>query len=229
MSAGSVCLVATERWERAVVVDAGWCSTAAAATTATEATIATGTVGATIAAEATTATTTFAAVAAVTTIATSTATAATGGLLAILGEVTAWVDVSHVDSDLLLLLSEASGLATAASHVVLLILLAGEGFALWELLGCALVGLADGEITTELELLLSLLGEVLLIALALDFWLSWLGALVVDWWWDAGVEALGLLGLSNGLASLLIGKLSIARFTSPTMSCLLRVLAVALC
>ena len=218
-------LLAAKGREGLVVVGAGRSTATATATSklaawtvATTATIA-------IATEATTAaSTTLAAVATITTTITAAAATSTTGGLAVLGEEAAWIDVAHVDIDLLLLFTEASSLATATGHVVLLLLVARECLALWELLAGALVWLAH--VVREGELLLGLLTEIVVVALGLDLWLGWLSIFAILWWWGVGVEALSFLGLSNGLASLLIREFGFTSFSAPAMSCLLWVVAV---
>ena len=218
-------LLATEGREGLGVVGAGRSTATAAA--ASE--LAAGTVGTTIAAvaaEATSATSsTLAAVATVAATATSTASTTSTGRRAILSKEAARVDIGHVNSNLLLLFTEASSLAAAAGHVLLLIRVAGECLALWELLAGALVGLAD--VVGDGELLRGLLLEIVVVALGLDLWLGWLSILAVLWWWHARVEALGLLGLCDGLASLLVGELGLTSLSTPAMSCLLWVLTIA--
>jgi hypothetical protein len=115
----------------------------------------------------------------------------------------------------------------AWGEVVLLFLVAGEGLALGELLAGALVGLAHGEVAAQLELLLGLLGEVVFVALVLVLGLFLLD--VVGWWGNVRVETLGLFGLSDGLAGLLIGKLGVTGLSAPAVGCLLGMLAVDMC
>lgn len=236
-----------QRWEGLAVVRARRSSTATATTTSSTATtteLATGTILAASATETTTATSTLAAVTAIsavatittististittvsTTISTSTPTSTAGGGLRLLSEVAARVNISHINSSLLLLLPETSSLALAGSHEVLLIVLAGEGLALGELLAGALVGLADGQVTTELQLLLGDLGEMLLVGLGLHLGLGGL-LWLLGGGWDAGVEALGLFGFGDGFAGFLVCELGFARLAAPGVRSLLCVVAI---
>jgi hypothetical protein len=150
------------------------------------------------------------------------------------------VNSRKIDGLLLLLFTVALVLATSASDEVFLLSFAGKGFALWELLACALVWLPDMELLGDFELLLCDLGEVLIVALGLDLRLgfdfrlgvgSWLRcpclAIGIDRWWDSGVETFLLLFLCNGLASFLVSELGITGLAAPTMTSLLWVIAYA--
>lgn len=109
-------------------------------------------------------------------------------------------------------------LATGASEVLLLH--AVDGLALGELLGGALVGLADGEAgVTKSLALLGQVGKVLVVGLALVL-LGLLsgGALSV------GGLVLGLSG-SNGVAGLLVLPLGLTLLVTPAVTGLLGVLA----
>lgn len=121
----------------------------------------------------------------------------------------------ELDVDLLLALTLTLSLAAGTSEEVLL--LAGDLGALGEVLGAALVGLAE-VLLTELELLLSQLGEVgsvgLGVVLGLGLSLS-LGVLL---------DGLLLLLLSNGLTGLLVSEFGLAGLGTPAVSSLLLVL-----
>jgi hypothetical protein len=127
----------------------------------------------------------------------------------------------ELNVDLLLALALTLGLGVLAGHVGLLLLLAGQSFALGELLAAALVGLAD-VLGGERELLLGLLDQVGGVGLAVVFRLG-LGLVL-------GLGSIGdsllLFSLSNGVTGLLIGKLSVAVVAAPAVSSLLLVLAV---
>lgn len=123
----------------------------------------------------------------------------------------------ELDVDLLLALTLTLSLAAGTSEEVLL--LAGDLGALGEVLGAALVGLAE-VLLTELELLLSQLGEVgsvgLGVVLGLGLSLS-LGVLL---------DGLLLLLLSDGLTGLLVSEFGLAGLGTPAVSSLLLVLTV---
>lgn len=127
----------------------------------------------------------------------------------------------ELDKGLLLALAGALGLLVGGGNVALLLLLAGDGGALGELLGRALVGLADLGLLAQLELLLGELSEVLLVRLALVFGLLLLG--------DVGGGVLGdgllLVLLGDGLAGGLVGELGIAVVAAPAVGYLLVVVA----
>jgi hypothetical protein len=149
------------------------------------------------------------------------------------------INALEVDDLLLFLFTSALVLATSTGHEVLLFSFTGKGFALRELLAGALIWLSDVELLGDLKLLLCNFGEILIVALGLDFRFSllfwdgiggWLWcpgfAIGVDRWWDGGVEALLLLFLGNGLASFLIGELGFASLATPSVASLLCMLAV---
>jgi hypothetical protein len=230
--AGDVLCLTTQGWESLVVVGArrGSTSAAASATTASEfaarrtisAAIATVSATATSLATATITAITTVAIASATvaaaTVATATSTATTSRLA--FSEVAAWVDISHVNSNLLFLLTEASSLAAAASHVVL-ILITSKCLAFWELLAGALIWLAN--LCGDLQLLAGELGEIVVVALGLDLRLGWLDIFGAQWLCGGCAEAFLLLFLSDGLTSLLISKFGVTSLASPAMCNLLRV------
>ena len=123
-----------------------------------------------------------------------------------------------LDVNLLLALALTLGLAAGGSEEVLL--LASDLGALGEVLGAALVGLAQ-VLLTEVQLLLSQLGEVgdvgLGVVLGLGLSSLSLGILL---------DGLLLLLLGDGLTGLLISKLGLASLGTPAVSSLLLVLTV---
>jgi hypothetical protein len=150
-----------------------------------------------------------------------------------------WVNTLEVDDLLLFLFTVTLVLATGTGHEVFLFSFAGKGLALWKLLACALIWLSDVELLGDLKLLLCDLGEILIVALGLDFrlaFLFWDGVgsglwcpgftIGVHRWWDGGVEAILLLFLGNRFASFLIGELGFSSLAAPSMASLLCVVAL---
>jgi len=124
-----------------------------------------------------------------------------------------------LDVNLLLALALTLGLAAGGSEKVLL--LAGDLGALGEVLGAALVGLAQ-VLLTEVQLLLSQLGEVGDVGLGVVLGLS-LSSLSLG----ILLDGLLLLLLGDGLTGLLISKLGLASLGTPAVSSLLLVLTKA--
>jgi hypothetical protein len=120
--------------------------------------------------------------------------------------------------NLLLALALTLGLAAGGSEEVLL--LAGDLGALGEVLGAALVGLAQ-VLLTEVQLLLSQLGEVGDVGLGVVLGLS-LSSLSLG----ILLDGLLLLLLGDGLTGLLISKLGLTSLGTPAVSSLLLVLTV---
>jgi hypothetical protein len=120
--------------------------------------------------------------------------------------------------NLLLALALTLGLAAGSGEEVLL--LAGDLGALGEVLGAALVGLAQ-VLLTEVQLLLSQLGEVGSVGLGvvLGLGLSSLSLGIL-------LDGLLLLLLGDGLTGLLVSKLGLASLGTPAVSSLLLVLTV---
>ena len=147
------------------------------------------------------------------TAAAATALAATSTGTALTGRGSEHAVTIELDVDLLLALALTLGLARRAGHEVLL--LAGNGGTLRELLAAALVGLAEA-LLAKLQLLfgkLSKVGDVGL-GVVLGLGLSSLGLGVL-------LDGILLLGLGDGLASLLISELSVAVVAAPAVSSLL--------
>jgi hypothetical protein len=146
------------------------------------------------------------------------ATAASTGALT--GSLAVELGVIELDELLGLALTLALVLASGSGDEYLLLVVAGNGFALGEFLGAALVGLAD-VLGSKRQFLLGELGEVGSIRLGLLLLFS-SGSLLRSRL--SGLILLILLG--NSLASLLVGPLGVAVLSTPAMGSLLLMLAV---
>lgn len=144
------------------------------------------------------------------TVATATGTTLTGRR----GEHTVAV---KLDVNLLLALALTLGLSSGSGEEVLLLAL--DLGTLGELLGAALVGLAE-VLLAKLQLLLSQLGEVGSVGLGVVLRLG-LGGLSLS----IILDGLLLLLLGDGLTGLLVSKLGLASLGTPAVSSLLLVLA----
>jgi hypothetical protein len=146
----------------------------------------------------------------------STATAASSTVATLTGRGSKHTVTVELDANLLLAGTLTLGLASGSGHEVLLVVL-GDGLAFGELGAGAFVGLTD--VGGTRELLLSQLGEVDVVGLALVFRLG-LGLSL-----SVLLDSLLLVGLSDGLASLFVGQLGVAVVSAPAVSSLLLVLA----
>lgn len=218
----------TERRECGLVLDVD-VGTAARSTTVTAAW--TASVSPKVATAATTTTATITSEFATSSTATASSTAAASATVSRVGSSV----VLTVESDTFLLVLNILcllGLAARANDEVL-VFRTGEGLALWELLRGAFVGLADAQVATESQTLLRKLGHVLVVGLGLVLGLSWLlgggslgiGSVAESWVASSSIRCeAGLVlhfGVGNGVASLLVGPLGIAIFSTPALSCLL--------
>jgi len=153
-----------------------------------------------------------------------------------LGEVVSRVNVTHVEGNFLLLLTDASCLATTAGEEVLLF--ARECLSSRPLLIGTFIGLASREAAAaDSKFLLGEISQIFFVALGLDFWLgrffitrcSCIAAgtwgpgftICILWCRDAAVKAFLLFFLSNGLTRLLVSELGVARCSTPSMGYLL--------
>ena len=231
-------LGSAECWECRLVLGvetATWCATVTARSSPKVATVTTVTTVTTVATAASTSTT----IASEFATSAATSTASTSATTAAVTRVTRRV-VLAVQGDTLLLLTNLLrllGLATSASNEVLCLWVTSECLALWELLRGSLVWLADVQATAKCQTLLGLFGQVFVVGFGLLLWLgcgifgsSAVWSVGKGWVLSAGIrcEASIVLdfGVGNGLAGLLVGPLGVAVFTSPTVSCLLSLLAV---
>jgi hypothetical protein len=198
-------------------------SSATAATSGTSSTTALATTTSTTALTASTTVTTTAATLAATERTTALAAATAAAVTTTAGATLTGRGSEHavtveLDVDLLLALALTLGLAGRSGEEVLL--LTGNLSTLGELLGAALVSLAE-VLLAKLQLLLSQLGEVGGVGLGVVLGLG-LGGLSLG----VLLDSLLLLLLGDGLTGLLVSKLGLASLGTPAVGGLLLLLAV---